>query len=139
MNNLWQDLRYASRMLIKKPGFTLIAVMTLALAMPAQAQYYAPSVYNNIHNPIGLTFQQPMVLPNSYGYNYGSNYGYGYGYGYGYSRPHFDYVPTQIIPHYNHYHVQPAHLDYHIGGRYYQAVPGAFGSVYISPYPHRHR
>lgn len=56
MQTLWQDLRYASRLLSKSKGFTAVAIITLAVAISANAVVF--SVMN------ALVLRPPLQVPN---------------------------------------------------------------------------
>ncbi|MFC1633706.1 ABC transporter permease [Planctomycetota bacterium] len=59
MTALWHDIRYGVRMLVKNPGFTMIAIITLTLAIGANSAVY--SIFHVLKS-IPYRFEDPEKL-----------------------------------------------------------------------------
>ena len=61
MSVLWQDLKYGARMLRKKPGFTAIGVLTLALGIGANTAIFS-AMDGILHRALPLYEPERLVL-----------------------------------------------------------------------------
>jgi predicted permease len=77
MNTLWQDLRFGARMMIKAPGFTLIAVLSIALGIALNSAVFTfvnGMLFKTmpVRDPDGLvalyTIEPNSIYPSSFSY-----------------------------------------------------------------------
>jgi putative ABC transport system permease protein len=74
MTNFWQDLRYAMRMLVKKPGFTLITIITLGLGIGVNTALFAG--FNLLLRPIPIKDPDTVVKIECQTEDAGRNFSY---------------------------------------------------------------
>lgn len=107
------------RMLMMACAATAALMMTEGTAS-AQCGYgggYSRGFNSGYYGGSGISIGYSSYAPRSsfsIGYNSFPSYRTSYR-----SRGHYDYHPTSLVRHRNHYHIQPGHWDYHRGRHRY--------------------
>ena len=109
---------------MKLLGIALAAALGVFVFTGSEAQ--AQSCRNGGYGGYGGGYGNGLYFnTGSFGIGIGSGYNSGY-YGGGYNRgyyhdtSHYDYHPTSLQRHRNHYHVVPGHYDYHRTGHWHR-------------------
>jgi predicted permease len=93
MQTLWRDLRYGVRVLVKRPGFTLVAVMTLGLGIGVNTALFAG--FNLLMRPTQIKDAEAVVKIECQAEEENRNFSY---IEYAYYRDHLqtlsDFLPT---------------------------------------------
>jgi predicted permease len=77
MDTLWHDIRYSVRMMVKKPGFTAVIVLTLALGIGANTTIFS-FLDRVILRPLSVEKPRELVkLEYQYQYQHGNHSGVG--------------------------------------------------------------
>ncbi len=93
MTNLWQDLRYGVRTLLKKPAFTLIAIITLSLGIGVNTALFAG--FNLLLRPSSIKDPDTVVKIEHLSEEPGRNFSYpDYVYYRDHARTLSDFLPT---------------------------------------------
>lgn len=100
----------------------VVAVSFASLSTEAKADHRSCRSSRSYHSH---SYSRPSISVQIGGFGYYSGRSYGSSYGSCY-RPspvwhdtsHYDYHPTQVVPHRDHYHVIPGHYDYHRSGHW---------------------
>ncbi len=61
MRTIWQDLQYGWRMLRRSPGFSLVAILTLAIGIGANAAMFSV-IYTVLLRPLPFPDAQRIVF-----------------------------------------------------------------------------
>ncbi|MFZ0063511.1 MAG: ABC transporter permease [Pyrinomonadaceae bacterium] len=78
MQAIWQDMRYGIRTLLKKPGFTLVAVITLALGIGASTAIFSavnPILFEPLPYPYANRIMMIWEMRRDGGQNNGNAFG----------------------------------------------------------------
>jgi len=101
----------------------VVAVSFASVSSEARADHRSCRSSSRSYGHYSHSYSRPSISVNVGGFGfYSGRSSYGSCYSPSpvwHDTSHYDYHPTQVIPHRNHYHVVPGHYDYHRSGHWH--------------------